>query len=103
MRRPANTASPKVFSRSGGMPDIAIGPLLAAMIVVPRGQTSIAWLSVVALAAMVLMAWTGARYAEMRSAQVSASRSRPAATAEPALPGRRVLIAMTVLIVLLVS
>ena len=46
----------------GGHAGYAVGPLLAAMIVVPRGQTSIAWVSVVALAAMVLMAWTGARY-----------------------------------------
>src|SRR5688572_15081269 len=87
----------------GGHAGYAVGPLLAAMIVVPRGQTSIAWVSLVALAAMVLMAWTGARYAEMRSAQVTATRLRPAATAEPALPGGRVLLAMTVLIVLLVS
>ena len=87
----------------GGHAGYAIGPLLAAMIVVPRGQTSIAWVSVAALAAMVLMAWTGARYAEMRSAQVSAARLRQAATAEPAMPAGRVLMAMTVLIVLLVS
>jgi FSR family fosmidomycin resistance protein-like MFS transporter len=87
----------------GGHAGYALGPLLAAMVVVPRGQTSIAWLSVVALVAMVLMAWTGARYAEMRSAQVSAARLRPAATAEPALPVGRVLLAMTVLVVLLVS
>src|SRR6185295_17234963 len=46
----------------GGHAGYAIGPLLAAMIVVPRGQTSIAWVSVVALAAMLLMAWIGARY-----------------------------------------
>ena len=69
----------------GGHAGYAIGPLLAAMVVVPRGQTSIAWLSVVALVAMVLMAWTGARYAEMRSARVTASRPRPTATAEPGL------------------
>jgi FSR family fosmidomycin resistance protein-like MFS transporter len=87
----------------GGHAGYALGPLLAAMIVVPRGQTSIAWLSVAALVAMVLMAWTGARYAEMRSAQLSAARLRPAAAAEPALPGGRVLLAMSVLIVLLVS
>ena len=60
----------------GGHAGYAIGPLLAAMIVVPRGQTSIAWVSVAALVAMVLMAWTGARYSEMRSAQVSESAMR---------------------------
>jgi FSR family fosmidomycin resistance protein-like MFS transporter len=87
----------------GGHAGYAIGPLLAAMIVVPHGQASIAWMSVVALVAMVLMAWTGARYAEMRSVQITTTRLRPAATAEPVLPRGRVLLAMTVLIVLLLS
>lgn len=86
----------------GGHAGYALGPLLAAIIVVPRGQTSIAWLSAVALVAMMLMAWTGSRYAEMRSAQGTA-RLRPAATAERALPRGRVLMAMTVLVILLVS
>src|SRR6185503_3613815 len=70
----------------GGHAGYAIGPLLAAMIVVPRGQASIAWVSVVALAAMVLMAWTGARYAEMRSSQLAEAKSHPAAKVEAALP-----------------
>jgi FSR family fosmidomycin resistance protein-like MFS transporter len=87
----------------GGHAGYALGPLLAAMIVVPRGQTSIAWLSVAAFVAMVLMAWTGARYAEMRSAQVSAVNLRPATTAEAPRPIGDVLLAMSVLIVLLVS
>jgi FSR family fosmidomycin resistance protein-like MFS transporter len=87
----------------GGHAGYAVGPLLAAMIVVPRGQTSIAWLSVVALAAMVLMAWTGARYAEMRSARIGAMKQRPAGAAVRSLPGRPILLAMIVLIVLLFS
>jgi FSR family fosmidomycin resistance protein-like MFS transporter len=87
----------------GGHVGYASGPLLAAMIVVPRGQTSIAWVSVVALLAMVLMAWTGARYAQMRSSQAATARTRPAAAAQPALPGGHVLWAMCVLIVLLIS
>jgi FSR family fosmidomycin resistance protein-like MFS transporter len=87
----------------GGHAGYAIGPLLAAMIVVPRGQASIAWVSVVALAAMVLMGWTGARYAEMRSSQIAAAKKRPPATAEPIAPGRPILLAMTILIVLLLS
>ena len=87
----------------GGYAGYAIGPLLAAMIVVPRGQTSIAWVSVVALAAMVLMAWTGARYAEMRSSQVAAMQERVRAPAESNVPTGRVLMAMTILVVLLLS
>jgi MFS transporter, FSR family, fosmidomycin resistance protein len=87
----------------GGHAGYAIGPLLAAMIVVPRGQTSIAWVSVVALAAMLLMAWIGARYSEMRSSQIAATKVRPAAASEPILPRGRVALAMTILIVLLLS
>jgi MFS transporter, FSR family, fosmidomycin resistance protein len=87
----------------GGHAGYAIGPLLAAMIVVPRGQTSIAWVSVVALAAMVLMAWTGARYSEMRRSQIAATKKRPTGATEPILPGRPMLMAMTVLIILLLS
>ena len=60
-------------------------------------------MSVVALVAMVLMAWTGARYAEMRSAQIAATNERPKATATSILPGWPVLMAMTVLVVLLLS
>src|SRR5262249_9616380 len=81
----------------------AAGPLLAAMIVVPRGQTSIAWMSVVALVAMVLMAWTGARYSDMRRSQIAATKTRAAEGAEPSLPGKSVLMAMTILIMLLLS
>ena len=88
----------------GGHAGYALGPLLAAMLVVPRGQTSLAWASVVALAAMVLMAWTGARYADMRRLQAAAAKDHPAATAGPLEPSSgHVLMAMTVLIVLLVS
>jgi FSR family fosmidomycin resistance protein-like MFS transporter len=87
----------------GGHVGYAAGPLLAAMIVVPRGQTSVAWMSVVALVAMVLMAWTGARYAEMRSAQIAATKERPKATAASILPAWPILAAMTVLVVLLLS
>src|SRR5262245_51974231 len=86
----------------GGHAGYAIGPLLAAMIVVPHGQTSIAWASVVALVAMVLMAWTGARYSEMRKSQVATANLRQASI-EPILASGRVLLAMTILIVLLLS
>ncbi|HXW24449.1 MAG TPA: MFS transporter [Xanthobacteraceae bacterium] len=87
----------------GGHAGYAFGPLLAAMIVVPRGQTSIAWMSAVALAAMVLMAWTGARYSEMRRSQIAATKKGQAATAAAILPSGPMLTAMTILILLLLS
>lgn len=86
----------------GGHAGYAMGPLLAALIVVPRGQQSLAWVSVVALIAMVLMAWTGTRYAEMRRSQVAAAKDQPAETPAPSA-GAHVLLAMTILIVLLFS
>jgi FSR family fosmidomycin resistance protein-like MFS transporter len=86
----------------GGHAGYAVGPLLAAMIVVPRGQASLAWMSVVALAAMVLMAWTGKRYADMRRTQMAAAKAYPPSTAAAAAGGS-ILLAMTILIVLLLS
>ncbi len=91
----------------GGHVGYAAGPLLAAMFVVPRGQSSLAWMSVVGLVAIVLMAWTGARYAEMRREQASAAAKAPAGKkAEPTgalLPTGHVLLAMAVLILILLS
>lgn len=87
----------------GGQAGYAIGPLLAAMIVVPRGQVSLAWLSMVALAAMVLMAWTGARYAVMRRSQVAAGKAQSGTTARPNLSTGRILLAMAVLMLLVLS
>jgi MFS transporter, FSR family, fosmidomycin resistance protein len=56
----------------GGQTGQAIGPLLAAFIIVPQGQRSLAWFSGVALLAMVVLALIGNWY-----------RQRPAAAAKP--------------------
>jgi MFS transporter, FSR family, fosmidomycin resistance protein len=88
----------------GGHVGYAAGPLLAAMVVVPRGQASLAWMSLVAFLAMALMMWTGARYSEMRSAQAAQTKTQATTTAEPTIaPGSPILLAMTVLVVLLLS
>ena len=39
----------------GGNTGLSLGPLMAAYIVLPRGQTSIAWFSVLALAGMLIL------------------------------------------------
>jgi FSR family fosmidomycin resistance protein-like MFS transporter len=46
----------------GGNGGTALGPLLAAFIVVPRGQASIAWFSLIALAAMGVLFGVGRWY-----------------------------------------
>ena len=88
----------------GGHAGYAMGPLLAAAVVVPRGQTSLAWVSIVALIAMALMAWTGTRYAEMRRAQAaSGAKSHAAQTSRYNLSRNQVLFAMSILMLLLLS
>lgn len=86
----------------GGHVGYAIGPLLAAMVVVPRGQESLSWFSLVVLLAMGLMGWIGARYAAMRREQTS-SKEHVEEIASHGLPRGRIILAMTVLVVLLIS
>ena len=70
----------------GGNAGSATGPLLAAFIVLPYGQRSIAWFAVVAFAAMIILARVGAWY----KAHICRAREggrRPRST--PVLPGAR--------------
>jgi FSR family fosmidomycin resistance protein-like MFS transporter len=46
----------------GGNTGTALGPLLAAFVVLPRGQTSLAWFSLAALTAIIVLARVGAWY-----------------------------------------
>ncbi len=58
----------------GGQAGGALGPVMAALIVVPFGQPSLAWFAVAALLAMLLLAWIGSRQREI-SAAFSAMRA----------------------------
>jgi FSR family fosmidomycin resistance protein-like MFS transporter len=86
----------------GGHAGYAVGPLLAAAVVVPRGQASLSWFSGVALVAMVLMSWTAGRYASHRREQ-AASGGAALQTSAGQLPRSRIAFAMAVLIILLLS
>lgn len=86
----------------GGSTGSAIGPLLAAFIVVPRGQISIAWFSAAALLAILLLSIVSQWYARHPSIQARQGR-RNVAPAGSALPRRTVLLGITVLLVLLFS
>ncbi len=84
----------------GGNFGQAVGPLLAAFIVVPFGQTSISWLTIGALAGIVVLARVGAWYAaHLRD---RSGRKMPASMF-PALPRRRVIVALVVLTILTFS
>lgn len=62
----------------GGNIGSAIGPLLAAFIVLPRGQASIGWFSAAALLAILVLTGVGAWYQRHRRSMAAKPR-RPAA------------------------
>ncbi len=64
----------------GGNVGSAVGPLLAAFIVLPRGQSSVAWFAVLALGGMLILTWVGRWYAEH---QRQAAKRPPVSTALP--------------------
>jgi FSR family fosmidomycin resistance protein-like MFS transporter len=46
----------------GGNSGTAIGPLLAAFIIIPNGQSSVAWFSLLALVGMIILSYVGRWY-----------------------------------------
>ena len=66
----------------GGNVGSAIGPIVAAFIVIPRGQGSIAWFSALALLAMAVLVGVGGWFRRRRAA----SPSRPRAAHHPDAP-----------------
>jgi MFS transporter, FSR family, fosmidomycin resistance protein len=85
----------------GGNMGSAAGPLLAAFIVVPRGQHSIVWFSGAALVAMTVLFQVGGWYGRRRAMQKPVARGK--ASTAPALPRARVIGAVAVLVALLFS
>jgi FSR family fosmidomycin resistance protein-like MFS transporter len=83
----------------GGNTGQAIGPLLAAFIVVPFGRGSIAWFAAAALGGIVILARVGAWYAA--TAAAAARRAVPAR--ELPLPRRRVVAAIGILVALVLA
>jgi FSR family fosmidomycin resistance protein-like MFS transporter len=83
----------------GGNFGTSLGPLLAAYIVVPAGQRSIAGFSIAALIAMVVLTRVGVWYKQRRSA---GKKSQAGGKSSP-LPSRRVRFAITVLVTLVFS
>ena len=86
----------------GGNMGSAAGPLLAAFIVVPRGQHSIVWFSGAALIAMTVLFQVGGWYGRRRAMQKPIVRGK-AASAAPAMPRARVIGAVAILVALLFS
>lgn len=86
------------FFQVGGNAGSAAGPLLAAFIVLPYGQRSIAWFSLAALLAIVLLTRVGGWY---RLHAMARTHAVPAAV--QLLPTRTVVLAIAVLLALIFS
>lgn len=83
----------------GGNFGHALGPLLAAFIVVPRGQTSVAWFCLSALVGILVLRRVSGWYVE----HMRAAAKRPAPSRQSPLAARRVRVAMGVLFLLVIT
>ena len=89
------------FFQAGGSTGSALGPLLAALLVVPRGQHSIAWFSIAVLVSIMVLTYVGGWYQSHRSA-TAASQVKQQAVKSP-LPRRKTFFAILILLSLLFS
>jgi FSR family fosmidomycin resistance protein-like MFS transporter len=88
----------------GGNLGGASGPLLAAFIVVPRGQTSLLYFCAAAIIAMIVLFQVGNWYSARRAATKPVARKAASAAAgAPPLTRGRVLFAIVILVTLLFS
>jgi FSR family fosmidomycin resistance protein-like MFS transporter len=87
----------------GGNTGSAVGPLLAAFIIVPRGQSSIVWFSAAALVAMVVLVGVGNWYSHNRHLGKPKARPAPGTAGYVALSRGRVAFAITILVLLMFS
>ena len=83
----------------GGNFGSALGPLLAAFVVVPRGQGSVAWFSLAALVGMLVLWRVGNWYSRYNAANSSRQHSAMGALLEK----RTVVVALVVLAILTFS
>jgi FSR family fosmidomycin resistance protein-like MFS transporter len=86
----------------GGNAGSSLGPLLAALIIVPRGQSSVAWFSLMALLAIAVLWKVGVWYKR----NMCRIEGRPAARSHGGyrtLPRKKILLALAVLMTLIFS
>ncbi|WP_429812101.1 MFS transporter [Ensifer sp. B1-9] len=80
----------------GGNAGSAMGPLLAAFIVIPFGQGSLSWFSIVAIIGFFVLSWVSTWHVRHRRTTMS----RPAPSRTLPLPKGRVMWAVAVLVLL---
>ena len=84
----------------GGNAGSSLGPLLAAFVVLPRGQASIAWFSLVSLLGIMVLVKVGNWYRAHQKQRANRSRVEPP---HARLPARKIATSIAVLIALIFS
>ena len=84
------------FFQVGGNTGTAIGPLLAAFIVLPMGQQSLSWFSVIALIGFAVLSWVSVWYCRHRRSNAG----RPPVSRALPLAKNKVMLTLLVLIIL---
>jgi MFS transporter, FSR family, fosmidomycin resistance protein len=86
----------------GGNAGSALGPLLAAAIIVPLGQTKISWFSLLPLIAMVVLWRVGRWYLRMMALRTHRQARQPVVQRTP-VPRKQVIGVVTILLLLIFS
>jgi MFS transporter, FSR family, fosmidomycin resistance protein len=86
----------------GGNAGSALGPLLAAAVIVPLGQSRISWFSLLPLIAMVVLWRVGRWYLRMMALRTHRQARQPVVPRTP-VPRRQVIGVVTILLLLIFS
>ncbi|MDA7592695.1 MFS transporter [Rhodobacteraceae bacterium] len=85
----------------GGQAGGALGPVFAALIIVPWGQPSLAWFAVLALFAMLVLIWIGSKQRKISEEFLTMQADRQSQREVPVHPPITIGIGLTVLILLM--
>ena len=85
----------------GGQAGGALGPVFAALIIVPWGQPSLAWFAVLALFAMLVLIWIGSKQRKISAEFLTMQADRQSQFKVPVHPPITIGIGLTVLILLM--
>lgn len=86
----------------GGNAGSALGPLLAALIIVPLGQATVGWFAVLPVIAMVVLWRVGRWYLRIMAIHAHRGPRNPKVARSP-LPRRRVILIVSMLLLLIFS
>lgn len=86
----------------GGNAGSSLGPILAALIIVPYGQGHLGWFSLAALLAMVVL-WRVGRWQKNHHAQLKKKAVAPITETHPGLSRQKVVFSLVILLILIFS